>query len=68
MAKGNEQLQDLITAIGSIAEMSHQFYTAMITSGATVNEATAGMQSFIATFVHESMESSRRKRQDEEAE
>ena len=57
----NKQVNDLVAALGGIAEMSHVFYTSMIDAGATSREATAAMNGFIAAFWHEQMEDARRK-------
>ena len=62
-----KQLQDLISGIGSMAELAHVTYTAMIKAGASQEEATAGMSAFIYGFMHESFEGGRRQKQDEEA-
>lgn len=51
---------ELIAAIAHMAEMSHQFYVSMISSGADKTEATNGMQGFISAFWAESMNASRR--------
>lgn len=60
--KQQEQVNDVVTALGGIAEMSHVFYTSMIDVGATSREATAAMNGFIAAFWHEQMEDARRKK------
>ena len=54
-----KQVNDVVTALGGIAEMSHVFYTSMIDAGATSREAA--MNGFIAAFWHEQMEDARRK-------
>lgn len=56
-----KQVNDVVTALGGIAEMSHVFYTSMIDAGATSREATAAMNGFIAAFWYEQMEDARRK-------
>lgn len=56
-----KQVNDVVTALGGIAEMSHVFYTSMIDAGATSREATAAMNAFVAAFWHEQMEDARRK-------
>lgn len=56
-----KQVNDVVTALGGIAEMSHVFYTSMIDAGATSREATAAMNAFVAAFYHEQMEDIRRK-------
>ena len=67
MGKQND-IQKLVNAIGAAAELAHAFYDAMIKGGASTREATAGMQTFIAQFWHESMEDARRKRKEEQEE
>ena len=62
------KIEKLMTAIGATAEVAHGFYEAMIKSGASPREATAGMQSFVAAFWRESMGDARRKRKEEQAE
>ena len=57
-----KQVNDVVTALGGIAEMSHVFYTSMIDAGATSREATAAMNDFIAAFWNEQMEDARRKK------
>ncbi len=57
-----KQVNDVVTALGGIAEMSHVFYTSMIDAGATSREATAAMNAFVAAFWHEQMEDARRKK------
>lgn len=56
-----KQVNDVVTALGGIAEMSHVFYTSMIDAGATSREATAAMNAFVAAFYHEQVEDVRRK-------
>lgn len=70
MGKQQSDAEKLITAVGAVAEVAHNFYDAMIKSGASTTEAIAGMQGFIAAFWHESMEDARRKqrKQNEEIE
>ncbi len=62
----DEVIEKLMTAIGAMAEAGHAFYKAMIKSGADRAEATAGMQSFVAQFLHETMENSRQKKRRKE--
>lgn len=62
------EVDRLMITVGAAAEIAHGFYAAMIKSGASQREATAGMQSFIAQFWHESMEDARRKRRKEQEE
>lgn len=58
----NKQVNDLVAALGGIAEMAHIFYTSMIDTGATSREATAAMNAFVSAFWHEQMEDARRKK------
>ena len=59
--KQQEQVNELVAALGGIAEMTHIFYTSMIDAGATSREATAAMNAFVAAFYHEQVEDARRK-------
>ena len=59
--QGNKQVNELVAALGGIAEMTHIFYTSMIDAGATSREATAAMTAFVSAFWHEQMEDARRK-------
>ena len=63
MADGTQQnpLRDMITALGSLSEMAHIFYTGMKGAG-----AISGMNTFIAAMWHESMEDAREKRRRDE--
>lgn len=58
----NKQVNELVAALGSFAEMAHIFYTSMIDTGATSREATAAMNALVAAFWHEQMEDARRKK------
>ena len=60
--QGNKQVNEVVAALGSFAEMAHIFYTSMIDTGATSREATAAMNAFVAAFWHEQMEDARRKK------
>ena len=64
--KLNPLIQDMIGAIGSLAEMAHVFYMGMKGVGASEQEAIAGMNTFIAAMWHESMEDAREKRRRDE--
>ena len=68
MADGTQQnpLRDMITALGSLSEMAHIFYTGMKGAGASEQEAISGMNTFIAAMWHESMEDAREKRRRDE--
>lgn len=48
----DEQINGIINAIGSFAEVSYTFYTAMIHAGASEEVALAGMNSFIKSFMN----------------
>ena len=50
MNPNNNSAAALVAAIGSLAEMSHLFYTTMLKSGASENEALVGMKAFIHAF------------------
>lgn len=64
-----KQILELLNGIGSLAEMAHHFYGAMINAGADKAEATAGMQTFITTYWTDAMNNARReKRENEQAE
>lgn len=45
----DEKINDLHAAVGSIAEMTYMFYTAMIGCGASEEEALACAKTFLAT-------------------
>ena len=60
--KQQEQVNELVAALGGFAEMTHIFYTSMIDTGATSREATAAMTAFVSAFWHEQMEDARRKK------
>ena len=57
----NKQVNDLVSALGGFAEMTHVYYEAMIGAGATNREATAAVNAFVAAFYHEQVEDVRRK-------
>lgn len=56
-----KQINQLMTALGGMAEMAHQVYMAMTNAGADRQEATAAMTAWITAFWHETSEDSRRK-------
>lgn len=56
--------KDLITAIGALAEMAHQFYSAMLGVGASPAEANVGMTGFIQAFWRDAMDDARRKQRE----
>lgn len=43
----NDKLNAMLNAIGAIAEMSYQFYTATLNSGATEDQAIRLTEAFI---------------------
>lgn len=57
----NPDIEKMMLGFGALAEIVHNFYTAMIKSGASPQEAQAGTNAFIAAFVHESMAQAREK-------
>ena len=59
--KQQEQVNELVAALGGFAEMTHVYYEAMIGAGATNREATSAMNAFVAAFYHEQVEDVRRK-------
>lgn len=62
----NNQVNDLVAALGGFAEMTHVYYEAMIGTGATNREATAAMNAFVAAFWHEQMEDARRQKKEQQ--
>lgn len=56
-------VQKLIMGMGAMAEMTHSFYTAMLKSGASPQEATEAMKAFVQAFWTDIMNSARRKQQ-----
>lgn len=53
----DEQIKGLQAAVGSMAEMSHMFYSAMIGCGASEEEALACAKTFLATTQSEIIKS-----------
>lgn len=64
--KQQEQVNELVAALGGFAEMTHVYYEAMIGTGATNREATAAMNAFVAAFWHEQMEDARRQKKEQQ--
>ncbi len=62
--KGNsaDNVKQLLTGLGAMAEMAHSVYLSMLRTGASQQEATAAMNGFIYAFWHETAEDARRKR------
>ena len=48
----NDAVKELLNAVGALAEMSLTFYRAAINSGATREEASVLVKSFISAYVH----------------
>ena len=42
-----DEITKLVGTVGAIAELAHAFYSAMIHSGASKNEALCGMAAFV---------------------
>lgn len=59
---GKDPVQDLMVAMGALAEISHNFHTQMLDAGASEKEAASATSGFIAAFWHEAMEDNRRKK------
>lgn len=59
-AAAEQQARQLVTALGSMSEMAHSVYDAMVQSGASKREAEVAMTAWIGAFWHESMEDARR--------
>lgn len=54
----NDALKELLNAVGALAEMSLNFYRAVLNAGATKEEAFVLLQSFISASIHGSKEES----------
>ena len=48
----NDAVKELLNAIGALAEMSLNFYRAVLNAGATREEACVLLQSFISACIH----------------
>lgn len=48
----NNSVRELLDAVGAVAEMSLNFYRAVLNAGATKEEAVVLLQSFISAFLH----------------
>lgn len=55
---GAEGKSRLLNAVGALAEMSLNFYRAVLNAGATKEEAFVLLQSFISASIHGSKEES----------
>ena len=53
----NPQMNNLLNALGSMAEMAHIFYADMKKAGAGEKEALAGMAAYIQGFLMSTMQS-----------
>ena len=54
----NDAVKELLNAVGALAEMSLNFYRAVLNAGATREEAFVLLQSFISASIHGSKEES----------
>lgn len=48
----NDSVKELLNAVGAVAEMSLNFYRAVLDAGATKEEAVVLLQSFISAFIY----------------
>lgn len=54
----NDAARELLNTVGALAEMSLNFYRAVLNAGATKEEAFVLLQSFISASIHGSKEES----------
>ena len=54
----NDAVRELLNAVGALAEMSLNFYRALLNAGATKEEAFVLLQSFISASIHGNKEES----------
>ena len=54
----NDAVKELLNAVGALAEMSLNFYRAVLNAGATREEAFVLLQSFIYASIHGNKEES----------
>lgn len=54
----NDAVRELLNAVGALAEMSLNFYRAVLNTGATKEEAFVLLQSFISATIHGNKEES----------
>ena len=54
----NDAVKELLNAVGALAEMSLNFYRAVLNAGATKEESFVMLQSFISASIHGSKEES----------
>lgn len=64
--KNRNPVEGIASLIGSIGELAHVFFAAMINAGADRKEAIAGMQSFITVYWADAMNTARKENQDRE--
>lgn len=48
----NDAVRELLNAVGALAEMSLNFYRAVLNAGATKEEAFVLLQAFISATIH----------------
>ena len=48
----NDSVKELLNAVGAVAEMSLNFYRAVLDAGATKEEAVVLLQSFISASIY----------------
>lgn len=48
----NDSVKELLNAVGAVAEMSLNFYRAVLNAGATKEEAVVLLKSFISAFIY----------------
>ena len=54
----NDAVKELLNAVGALAEMSLNFYRAVLNAGASREEAFVLLQSFISVSIHGNKEES----------
>ena len=54
----NDAVKELLNAVGALAEISLNFYRAVLNAGATREEAFVLLQSFISASIHGNKEES----------
>ena len=52
LTMNNDSVKELLNAVGAVAEMSLNFYRAILNAGATKEEAAVLLQSFISAFIY----------------
>lgn len=61
-----KKMAGFVSALGSVAESAHIFYSTMIKAGATEPEAIAGMQSFVSSMILSANQKNRQGGDDDE--